>query len=128
MTVTGKYEASNFFVRQGITIDLTENCYSKFKKLFSFITVRERCSSLPKADYLLLFRTLYAKCESCTEEDYNNNSVYQLSLVYNKNRKLIIHETGNREEVFEMSKQLASELKLRIKDSATDRRNSKWLN
>jgi hypothetical protein len=128
MIIEGKYEASNVFIRQGITLDLEKKCYSTFKKILSLIPLKSKCAPLPNGKYLLLFRVLYAKCESCTEEDYQNNSVYQLSLVYNKFRKLIIHETHNRDEIFEMSMKISNKMGLKIKDSATDRRNPKWVN
>lgn len=127
MIITGDYAASNLFMKQGITIDLAKNCFTKFRKLFSLFTFNEGCKSLPKADYLLLFRTLYAKCESCSIEDFNASSTVQLSIVYNRNRKLIVHESKNMAEALEMAKNMAKEMHLKIKDSASDRRNPKWL-
>lgn len=128
MIVNGKYAASNFFVQQGLTLDTDKKCYNKSNKLIKLITVNEACKSLPKLDYILMFRTLYAKCEECSVEDFENSSVVQLSFVYNKNRKLIIHESKNFAEIKELAEKLSKEFNLRIKDSATDRRNSKWIN
>lgn len=128
MKITGKYAASNFFVQQGLVLDTDKKCYYKSNKIVKLVSVKDSCKKLPKLDYVLLFRTLYAKCEECSVEDFENSSVIQLSLVYNKNRKLIIHESKNSNEVIEIAKQLAQELHLKIKDSATDRRNPKWLN
>ena len=128
MKIIGKYTASNFFIQQGLTLDLDKKCYSKSNKIMSLFTMQEACKNLPKLDYILLFRTLYAKCESCTIEDFDNSSIIQLSLIYNKNRKLIIHESKNIEEVTAIAKQLSTSLHLKIKDSATDRRKPKWLN
>ena len=128
MIVNGKYAASNFFVQQGLTLDTDKKCYNKSNKLIKLITVNEACKSLPKLDYILMFRTLYAKCEECSIEDFENSSVVQLSFVYNKNRKLIIHESKNFIEIKELAEKLSKEFNLRIKDSASDRRNSKWIN
>jgi hypothetical protein len=128
MIINGKYAASNFFVQQGLTLDTDKKCYNKSNKLIKLITVNEACKSLPKLDYILMFRTLYAKCEECSVEDFENSSVVQLSFVYNKNRKLIIHESKNFAEIKELAEKLSKEFNLRIKDSATDRRNSKWIN
>lgn len=128
MIVNGKYAASNFFVQQGLTLDTDKKCYNKSNKLIKLITVNEACKSLPKLDYILMFRTLYAKCEECSIEDFENSSVVQLSFVYNKNRKLIIHESKNFSEIKELAEKLSKEFNLRIKDSASDRRNSKWIN
>lgn len=127
MLVNGKYAASNFFVQQGLILDTDKKCFSKSNKLFQLFNFKEDCKSLPKLDYILMFRTLYAKCEECSIEDFENSSVVQLSLVYNKNRKLIIHESKNFEEIKKLATELSKELKLKIKDSASDRRNSKWI-
>ncbi len=127
MKVEGKYESSNFLIQQGILLDTYKNCYNKTNKILNLLTFKESCKILPKLDYLLMFRTLYAKCESCSVEDFENSSTVQLSFVYNKNRKLIVHESKNFEEIKRLANQLAGELNLKIKDSASDRRNSTWL-
>lgn len=127
MKITGKHAASNFFVEQGLTLDTDKKCYQKSNKIMKLFTIREACKQLPKPNYILMFRTLYAKCEECSIEDFENSSVIQLSIVYNKNRKLIIHESKNCKEITKMAQELAQELNLKIKDSATDRRNPKWL-
>ena len=128
MKISGTYAASNFFVQQGVELDTDKKCYHKSNKIVKLFRIKESCKSLPKLDYILMFRTLYAKCEECSIEDFENSSVVQLSFVYNKNRKLIIHESKNFGEVKQMAEQLSKEFKLKIKDSASDRRNSKWIN
>lgn len=127
MKVEGKYASSNFLIQQGILLDTEKKCYNKTNKVLNLLTFKEVCKTLPKMNYLLMFRTLYAKCESCSVEDFENSSIVQLSFVYNKNRKLIVHESKNFEEIKLLANQLAEEFNLRIKDSASDRRNSKWL-
>lgn len=127
MIITGKFAASNFFVRQGLSLDTDKKCYNISRKIISLFTFREACKNLPKLDYILMFRTLYAKCEPCEMEDFENAATVQLSLVYNKNRRLIIHESKNFAEVKEMAAQLAQSFNLKIRDSATDRRNPKWI-
>lgn len=128
MKINGKYAASNFFVEQGLVLDTDKKCYQKSNKIARMFTVNDSCKNLPKLDYILMFRTLYAKCETCSIEDFENSSIVQLSFVYNKNRKLILHESKNFDEIKQMAEQLSMEFKLRIKDSASDRRNSKWIN
>ncbi len=128
MKVEGKYASSNFLIQQGILLDTDKKCYNKTNKVLNLLTFKEVCKTLPKMNYLLMFRTLYAKCESCSVEDFENSSIVQLSFVYNKNRKLIVHESKNFEEIKLLANQLAEEFNLRIKDSASDRRNSKWIN
>jgi hypothetical protein len=127
MEITGKYAASNFFVRQGLTLNTEKKCYNISRKIISLFTFKEECKNLPKLDYVLMFRTLYAKCEPCEMEDFEDSSTVQLSLVYNKNRRLIIHESPNFDEVKIMAQQLAQSFNLKIRDSATDRRNPKWV-
>lgn len=127
MEITGKYAASNFFVQQGVVVDLARKCYRKFNRLFRFLTFRERCMALPRVDYVLLFKTLYAKCEACSLEDFETSATIQLSLVHHRNRRLIIHESKNLEEMMALAGRLAKELHVKIRDSASDRRNPKWL-
>jgi hypothetical protein len=127
MKIVGKYAASNFFLRQGLILDTEKRCYTKSNKIISLFAVNEACKNLPKLDYILLFRTLYAKCEPCAMEDFENASTFQLSLVYNKNRRLIIHESNNFNEIRKVADELALSFDLRIRDSATDRRNPQLL-
>lgn len=127
MLITGKYAASNFIVRQGLTLDTDKRCYNISRKIISLFTFKEECKNLPKLDYILMFKTLYAKCEPCEMEDFEDSSTVQLSLVYNKNRRLIVHESKNFSEIKEMAFQLSQAFNLKIRDSATDRRNPKWI-
>ncbi|MGP8216102.1 MAG: hypothetical protein ACLQQ4_11095 [Bacteroidia bacterium] len=127
MEIKGEYANASLILKQGIEIDLSRNCYSIFNKLFNLFKFRESCKPLPKVDYILLFRTLYTKCQACSIKDFENSSVVQLSFVHDKNRKLIVHETYDIEYAKQLAKQLAGELKVKIKDSATDRRHPVWL-
>lgn len=127
MIITGKYAASSIIYRQGIILDLDRKCFMKTSKIIGLFNFKEVCRNLPKIDYVLMFKTFYAKCEPCSLDEQDSPATVQLSLVYNKNRKLIIHESRNMKEIKDMAVQLAQHLKLRLKDSATDRRNPKWL-
>lgn len=127
MKVEGKYASSNFLIQQGILLDTDKKCYNKTNKVLNLLTLKEACKALPKMNYILIFKTLYAKCESCSIEEFENSSIVQLSFVYNKNRKLIVHESKNFEEIKLLARQLAEEFNLKIKDSASDRRNPKWI-
>jgi len=129
MELTGKYSASNFFMKRGIKLDLLNECYKVSNKLLSFISLPSQCSKIPKPDYILVFKTLYAKCEACELEDFDtgNGSVYQLSLVYNKTRRLIVDEGKNKEGIFTKAKLLAQHFQLKIKDSASNRKQPVWL-
>lgn len=127
MQIKGHYSTSNLFVKRGIEIDLEKNRFRKVNKLFQLFNVNDVFNELPKIDYILLFKTAYAKCEPCTLADFENMSVVQLSFVYNKNRKLIVHETKDLEQAKQLARELSVELGKSIKDSATDRRNPKWL-
>lgn len=128
MLIKGRYIASNFILTQEIEVDLEKKCFSKFTVLFSFIKFRHACEPLPKVDYVLLFKTLYYKCESCRVDDVDKYGIIQLSLVHNKNRKFIVNESVDLENSKELAKQLASSLNVNIRDSATDRRHPMWIN
>lgn len=84
---------------------------------------------LPQLNYVLVFKNVFAKCEACSIDEFENNphAYFQVSLVHNKNRRIIVHETKNKEEAFAMAQQLGSHLHLRIKDSASNRREAVWL-
>ena len=84
---------------------------------------------MPKFDYVLLFKTLYIKCEGCSPEDFedDNGAIYQLSLVYNKNRKLIVHESKVKAEAFSLAEKLRAFYNIKIRDAAGDIRNPVWL-
>ncbi len=127
MIIKGFYMASNIFVKQGLELDTSENRFRKTYKILRLFSFTDGWKNLPKLDYILLFKTLYAKCESCSTDDFENSSIIQLSLVYNKNRKLIIHESKNLQEIQQMAHELSKNLTLKIRDSATDRRNPVWI-
>ncbi len=127
MIIKGFYMASNIFVKQGIELDTLENRFRKTYKILKLFSFTDGWNNLPKLNYILLFKTLYAKCESCSTDDFENSSIIQLSLVYNKNRKLIIHESKNLQEITQMAHELSKNLSLKIRDSATDRRNPVWI-
>lgn len=129
MVLIGKYQATNFFIKRGIILDLLKGCYQVTNKLFSLIPLPKKCETVPKPDYVLVFKTLYAKCEACELEDFENGngSVYQLSLVHHKTRRLIVHESKDKKDIFEKAKLLAEHYQLRIKDSASNRKNPVWI-
>lgn len=127
MILKGRYAASNVFLKQGIELDTEKQCFKTYRRLFSLFTFSDACKPIPKADYILLFKTLYAKCEACSEEDFDGSATFQLSLVYNKNRKLILHEGGELNEMKTMAIDLARALGARIRDSATNRRQPRWI-
>lgn len=84
---------------------------------------------LPKLDYVLIFKSFFAKCETCSVDDFKTNeyAYYQVSLVHSKNRKLIVHETKNKETAFDFSLNVAQQLNLKVKDSVSTRGKSSWL-
>lgn len=127
MKIEGKNAASNLALKQGMTLDTERRCYMRWKKIFGWFHVGEACRSLPKADYVLLFRTLYAKCEACSPEDFERSSTIQVSLVYHRTRKLIVHECRSMAEGLEIAARLSQALGLRVRDSATDRTHPRWI-
>ena len=128
--IIGKRASSNFFRKMGTLLDLKKGLYKAYESSFGIMSGSWK--KTPKFDYILLFKTLYIKCEGCIPEDFDDGkgSVYQLSLVYtmyNKSRKLIIHETKNKHELFELAEKLKAFYNIKIRDAASDRRNPKWI-
>lgn len=123
--IIGKRESSNFFRRMGTLLNLEKGLYKIYENSFGFMSGEWK--ALPKLDYILLFKPLYVKCEGCSAEDFEKDSVYQLSFVYNKNQKIIIHESDIKDEIFSLAEKLSSFFKIKIRDSASDRRNPKWI-
>lgn len=126
--IIGKRASSNFFRKMGTLINLEKGLYKVQESIFGLTSGVWK--KMPRFDYILLFKTLYIKCEGCSPEDFetDNGAIYQLSLVYNKNRKLIVHESKIKDEVFSLADKLADFFKIKIRDAASDRRNPKWLN
>ncbi len=129
MVIEGKYEASNWFLKRGIILSLKDGCYKTVQRLLGVFKWESSCNRLPEANYILLFRTFYVKCETCSVDDFESGkgSVVQLALVYGKNRRLVVHESNSIDEVKQMAFAMAREMGLKIRDSATNRRNPVWL-
>lgn len=125
--IVGKRASSNFFRKMGTLINLEKGLYKVYESVFGMTSGSWK--KMPKFDYVLLFKTLYIKCEGCSPEDFedDNGAIYQLSLVYNKNRKLIVHESKVKDEVFSLAEKLRSFYNIKVRDAASDRRNPMWL-
>jgi len=125
----GKRDALSNWIRQFVTIiDIEKRAY-KIQEGLLGIFKWGTFKPLPKIDYVLVFRSLFSKCEACSHDEYENNpnAYFQVSLVYNKNRKIIVEETKNKEEAFALAMEVASGLKTKLRDSATVRGQSTWL-
>lgn len=125
----GKRKAITNWMRQFRTfIDFDKKMF-KIQEGFLGIFKWGDFEPLPKIDYVLIFRTFFVKCEVCTADDLldNPNSYYQVSMVYRKNRRIIVHETKKRDEAFSVAYDVAKGLNTRLMDSATDRRQGKWV-
>jgi hypothetical protein len=125
----GKRAALSNWIRQFVTVvDFEKGMYKIQESLFGIFNWGT-FKPLPKINYVLVFRSFFAKCEACTMDEFedNPNSYFQVSLVYNKNRRIVFHETKNINEAFEFAQKIASGIKTRIKDSATNSRVAKWL-
>jgi hypothetical protein len=128
--ITGKRDALSNWVRQFITIVDIEKRIYKLQESFLGIFKWGTFKPLPKIDYVLVFRSLFAKCEACSLEesaDHNPNAYFQVSLVYNKSRRIIVRETKSKEEAFMLARELAQGLKTKLRDSATKFGQSSWL-
>ncbi|MCE3260329.1 MAG: hypothetical protein K0S12_1970 [Bacteroidetes bacterium] len=119
---------SNWFRQFGTYVDPEKRMY-KLQERFLGIIRWGDFEPLPKVDYVLIFKQLFAKCEACSIDEYENNdySFYQVSLVHHNTRRIVVHETDNKDEAFNMGHTLAVALQTRLKDSASSRGQSKWL-
>lgn len=127
--IVGKRKAISNFLRQFVTIVNMEKGLYKIQEGLLGIFHWGIFKPLPKLDYVLVFRSLFAKCEACAfdEEEDNPNAYFQVSLVYNRNRRIIVHETRKKSEAFDLARVMAAGLKTRIRDSATNPRKGVWL-
>ena len=127
--IIGKRGALSNWIRQFATIiDIDKKMYKLQEGLLG-VFKWGAFKPLPKIDYVLVFRSLFAKCEACSLEQYENNpnAYFQVSLVYNKNRRIIVEETKSKEEAFALARTVAVGLNTRLRDSASIRGQSSWL-
>jgi hypothetical protein len=123
--IIGYRKALNNWLRQFRTfIDLDHKLYKIEESLLN-IFKWGKFVPLPQLNYVLVFRSFYAKCEACSLDE-NADSYYQISLVHNKNRKIIMHETKNKSEALTFAGKLAKGLDLSIKDAASVPGQSSW--
>ena len=125
--VFGKRASSNWLRKQRVWLDVKNKTYKNEETVFgvSFGNWKK----LPALDYILIFKTVYVKCEACHLEDFEDEAkgIYQVSLVHHKSRKIIIHESKNKEEVFALATRIGAELNLPVRDSASNRRKAVWI-
>lgn len=127
--IKGNRNAISNWLRQFATfVDPDKRSY-KLQESFLGIFRWGESLPLPKIDYVLVFKQLFAKCEACSIEEYENNdhSYYQVSLVHHKNRRIVVHETKDRRKAFNLGLELGNSLQTRIKDSASVRGESRWV-
>ncbi|MBL7921859.1 MAG: hypothetical protein JNJ40_16205 [Bacteroidia bacterium] len=127
--IIGKRAALSNWIRQFATIIDIEKKMYKIQEGLLGVFKWGTFKPLPKIDYVLIFRSLFVKCEACSLEEYENNpnAYFQVSLVHNKNRKIVVEETKNKEEAFALASTVAVGLKTKLKDSASVRGKSTWL-
>jgi hypothetical protein len=127
--IIGKRKSLTSWLRQFDTIvDMEKRIYKVQQGVFG-IFKWGHFKPLPIVNYVLIFKTFYAKCEDCVMDEFddNPNSYYQVSIVYNKNRRIIVHESRRRSEAFNLAHDMAVGLKTHLRDSATNRRKSRWV-
>jgi len=127
--VIGKRLALSNWLRQFVTIIDPDNNRYKIQEGLLGIFKWGKFKPLPKINYVLVFRSFFAKCEACSIDEFENNPNYyfQVSLVYNKTRRIIFHETKNKNEAFEIAKNISTKLNTHLKDSATNTKKSVWI-
>ncbi|MEO6301718.1 MAG: hypothetical protein ABIP51_00970 [Bacteroidia bacterium] len=125
--IIGHREALSNWIRQFDTlIDLKKRVY-KIQEGLLGIFKWGSYKPLPKLNYVLVFKSFYAKCETCSIDDFENNpnSYYQVSMVHNKNRRIIVHETRSKDEALSFGRNLANELNTPLKDSVSNAQHAK---
>lgn len=128
--INGKRKAISNWFRQFMTIiDPGKRLFWQKEGLFGLFSWGS-ARVLPAIDYVLVFRQFFAKCEACAfdEKAEDGSTYYQVSLVHHKNRRIIVHETRSRLEAFDMARNLSEKLRARLRDSATTRGKSVWIN
>ncbi|PBQ30697.1 hypothetical protein CNR22_02550 [Sphingobacteriaceae bacterium] len=126
--ITGKRKAISNFIRQFATVVDSEKRVYKIEQGLFGIFHWGSFQPLPKIEYVLIFRSFFAKCEACAFDagDDNPNAYFQVSLVYRSNRRIILHETKKKQEAFELATETAKALKTKICDSATIPGKGTW--
>lgn len=117
--ISGKREAiSNWFRKFGTEILPFENKYRTKESLFGVFKWSEE-RILPKIDYVLIFRNVFAKCEACSIDEFENNihAYYQVSLVHHKNRRIVVHQTKNKQEATVLAQMLSQQFNKPLKDA-----------
>lgn len=121
--IIGVRKALNNWLRQFRTfIDLEHKLYKVEESLLN-IFKWGKFVPLPQLNYVLVFRSFYAKCEACSLDE-NADSYYQVSLIHHKNRRIITHETKNKVEAFVLAEKLSKGLNLSIKDASVPGQSS----
>lgn len=124
--IKGLRAGNNWLRKSGTLLDLEKGLYMSYESIAGIRSGTWKV--LPKIDYLLLFRAVYVKCEACSLDEFEDvkRGHYQLSLVH-KQRRIILHESKNKEEVFAMARKLSRIMNLRVRDSASERQQPRWL-
>lgn len=113
-----------FFNKDGSEIDFEINKYRTFIELFGlrFGNWKE----LPEMEYISVFSTTEsAKVRALTAEATVTNDIIVLNLFYNGNHRIKAYSTTDKEDAFNVAKQIAGILKIDILD-ATEA-ESKWI-
>ncbi len=126
--IIGKRQAISNWVRQFATIIDIEKQVYKLQEGFLGIFKWGDFKPLPPINYVLVFKSFFAKCEACSLDEQDDESTFfQVSLVHHNNRRIVVHETKNKAEAFDLATVMSSALNTRLKDSASNRKQSVWL-
>lgn len=119
---------SNWFRQYTLVIDPIKGSYTQKNTWFGVFRFTA-AHPLPPIKYVLIFRQLFAKCEPCEMGEFEDDGLtwYQVSLVYGRYRRIIVHETRSRKAAFEKATTLGTLLGKKVLDAATNRRSSQWL-
>ncbi|MBL7931339.1 MAG: hypothetical protein JNL60_05540, partial [Bacteroidia bacterium] len=98
--------------------------YKNLQTIFGIFKLGE-FQPLPKLDYVLLFQSSFRpNCDACALDE-EEHLFYQVSLVYWKNRRIIVHESKKISEALQIAETLHKQLQLPLKDSSA-RGKARW--
>ncbi len=121
--ITGRREAiSNWLRRFTTTVDPEKKLFRESESLLG-IFQWGNYKTLPKIDYVLVFRNHFAKCEACTfdEQEDSSSAYYQVSLVHHKTRRIVVQETHSLDKALQMAKSLSASLQVGLKNGVQKR-------
>jgi len=119
LVISGKREALSNWIRKFSTDVFPESGKYGLNESVLGIFKWTKKLTLPKIDYVLIFRHVFAKCENCSVDSFENNihAYFQVSLVHGRNRRIVVHESKNKQSSLDIGNALSQALHVQLKDN-----------